>query len=157
LTSHPLKYAVIERERRFLLRCLPEIEPAEVWRIRDRYLDGTRLRLREVEHPDGSIVRKLGHKVRLGAGPRTIACTSNYLDDPEWDALCGLPGRELIKTRHRYAHEGGWVNVDLFADGSLLAEVDDGDGAPQELPEWLVVLDEVTDDEQWTGAGMARR
>jgi hypothetical protein len=63
-----------------------------------------------VDH-DGTVVRKLGHKVRLSAGPREVACTSMYLDD--------------------------------------------GDLPPVEVPAWLSVVREVTDDEGWTGASLA--
>src|SRR5215469_13457471 len=82
-----LKYAVVERERRFLVSKLPDVA-LERRRIVDRYITGTRLRLREVVTEDGVVTRKLGHKVRLGEGPREIACTSLYLDDDEWDVLC---------------------------------------------------------------------
>ena len=60
-----LKYAVVERERRFLVSRLPEVAH-ERRRIVDRYVTGTRLRLREVVTEDGIVTRKLGHKVRLG-------------------------------------------------------------------------------------------
>ena len=49
--SISLKYAVVERERRFLLASLPEgIDCTR--QIIDRYLTGTRLRLREVREAD---------------------------------------------------------------------------------------------------------
>ena len=63
----PLKYAHVETERRFLVRALPP-GITRVSDITDRYLVGTRLRLREVT-TDGATTRKLGHKVRLGIGP----------------------------------------------------------------------------------------
>jgi hypothetical protein len=40
--------------------------------VSDRYVIGTRLRLREVPRMDGSVIRKLGHKVRLGEGPAEV-------------------------------------------------------------------------------------
>ncbi|MEO6704076.1 MAG: hypothetical protein ABI140_09860 [Jatrophihabitantaceae bacterium] len=40
--------------------------------IADRYVIGTRLRLREVRQADGVVKRKLGHKVRLTRGPGEI-------------------------------------------------------------------------------------
>jgi hypothetical protein len=69
-----LKYAVIERERRFLVRSVPRGVTA-VSQIRDRYIEASRLRLREVRGLDGRVVRKLGQKIRLGDGPSAIACT----------------------------------------------------------------------------------
>ncbi|MCA9563244.1 MAG: hypothetical protein KC561_07135, partial [Myxococcales bacterium] len=66
-TARPLKrkYARVERERRFLLERLPtELDAAAFHRIRDRFLEGTNLRLRRVEMPDGShLVTKLGQKL----------------------------------------------------------------------------------------------
>ena len=77
-----LKYAVVERERRFLVSKLPGVAD-ERRRIVDRHVTSTRLRLREVVTEDGAVTRKLGHKIRLGEGSREIACTSLYLDDGE--------------------------------------------------------------------------
>lgn len=106
--------------------------------------------------PDGTVVRKLGHKVRLADGPRAVACTSLHLDDAEWDLLAHLPARTLHKRRH-HVHRDGWhIAVDEFDDGTLLAEVDDGDQPARPVPAWLDVIREVTDDEAWTGTALAR-
>jgi CYTH domain-containing protein len=150
-----LKYAVMERERRFLVSRLPEITH-EQRRITDRYVTGTRLRLREVVTEDGVVTRKLGHKVRLGEGPHEIACTSLYLNDDEWNTLCQLPAKTLSKVRHLMSRDGVTVAVDELDDGTLLAEIDDGDGAPVPVPGWLDVLQDVSADEDWTGAQLAR-
>ena len=59
------KYARVERERRFLL-ARPPPAPAVIAsrRITDRYLPGTRLRLRRVDHLDGGTCEfKLTQKV----------------------------------------------------------------------------------------------
>ncbi len=94
-----LKYAVVERERRFLVDHIPDGVVSKR-RIVDRYVEGTRLRLREVTDDDGMITRKLGHKARLNKGPEEVACTSMYLDDAEWRLLCQLPALVLRKVRH---------------------------------------------------------
>ena len=47
--------------------------------------------------------------------------------------------------------------VVLDVDGTLVAEIDDGDHPRDHVPGWLDVLREVTLDEEWTGAGLARR
>ena len=151
---HPLKYAVVERERRFLLARLPD-GVTETREIVDRYVDGTRLRLREVRAADGSMVRKLGHKVRLGEGPAAVACTSLYLDDEEWAVLVALPARFLRKRRHLVHRDGLVVAVDEHEDGTLVAEIDDGDRPGGGVPSWLDVVADVTDDERWTGAALA--
>jgi CYTH domain-containing protein len=151
----PLKYAVVERERRFLVSKLPDVAHERRY-IADRYVTGTRLRLREVVTEDGAVTRKLGHKVRLGAGPREIACTSLYLDDDEWDVLSQLPAKTLRKVRHLVTQGGVTVAIDELDDGTLLAEIDDEDGTPVPVPSWLDVVRDVTDDEKWTGAQLAR-
>ena len=150
----PLKYARVERERRWLLAGRPNDAEGEVLEIEDRYLLGTRLRLREVTASDGTTVRKLGHKVRLEDGPDAIACTSLYLDVAEWDRLVGLPAVRLSKRRTRYPVDGGRVVLDEFRGGLaglVLAEID---GPGQLPPDWPVVS-EVTNDERYTGGALA--
>ena len=150
----PLKYAHVETERRFLVGAVPD-GVSRVSDITDRYIDGTRLRLREVI-TDGAATRKLGQKVRLGPGPATIAHTSIYLSDEEWSVLCHLPAWILRKRRHHIERDGIVIAVDQFGDGSLVAEIDGGDERPADPPAWLGVIREVTDDEGFTGAGRAR-
>lgn len=147
-----LKYAHVERERRFVVAAIPE-GVTRVTRIEDHYLENSRLRLRQVTAAEGTVVRKLGQKVRLGAGPDAIACTSLYLDDAEWELLLSLPHRTLYKTRHLVERDGVVVAVDEFDDGTLVAEIDDGDAGPAAVPSWLPVVRDVTHDEAWTGAG----
>lgn len=149
-----LKYARVETERRFLVRAVPA-GVSEVAQIVDFYLDGTRLRLREVT-AGGVTTRKLGHKVRLGAGPEAVAHTSVYLDQAEWDLLAALPARRLAKRRHQVRRDGVTLAVDEFPDGTLVAEIDGGDQRPPDPPPWLEVIREVTGEEDFTGAGRAR-
>lgn len=154
-----LKYAHVERERRWLLAAVPDGLEAE-WSlaITDRYLVGTRLRLRETVADDGAVVRKLGQKVRLGDGPDEIACTSVYLDDAEWEALSVLESRLLRKVRRRARTGGVPVSVDVFEGdcaGLVLLEIDRGDGPDAGLPDGLAALAEVTGDEAFTGARLA--
>ncbi|WP_235619180.1 hypothetical protein [Embleya scabrispora] len=128
--AHPGKYARIERERRFLLAAPPA--PADVtttWAIGDRYLTGTRLRLRRVERPDGSCEFKLTQKVpvvRPGAIQGLI--TNTYLSAAEYDLLATLPARVLSKTRFGVPP----VGVDVF-DGPLRGLV----LAEAEFTDWL--------------------
>jgi CYTH domain-containing protein len=148
-----LKYAVVERERRFLVIAIPDGVVA-TRQITDRYLTGTRLRLREV-HEGGAIVRKLGDKVRLTDGPAEVACTNLYLDDAEWAALEVLPGSAITKVRHLVERDGWRVAVDEHEDGTLVAEIDNGDHPSVGVPAWLEVVREVTEDESFSGAGLA--
>lgn len=152
--SISLKYAVVERERRYRLGRLPD-GVSSTKEILDRYVTGTRLRLREVRDSDGTVTRKLGHKVRLTDGPTEVACTNFYLDDDEWALLAALPARLLRKRRHMIHRDGLLVAVDEHDDGTLIAEIDDGDQPSDFVPEWLDVVDDVTADEAWTGARLA--
>ena len=95
----PLKYAHVERERRWLLATLPDLSGVPMT-ITDQYLVGTRLRLREVVEGE-AVVRKLGHKVRLDADAGEVACTNFYLDDAEWAVLSGLPAQARCGTGRR--------------------------------------------------------
>lgn len=149
-----LKYAHIETERRFLVRAVPA-GVQKVSDITDYYLDGTRLRLRAVT-TDGATTYKLGHKVRLGAGPGSIAHTSIYLDDTEWALLRRLPARIVRKRRHHVRRDDIVVAIDEFADGTRVAEIDGGNERPADPPAWLQVIREVTNDEDFTGGGRAR-
>ena len=148
------KYAVVERERRFLVASLPE-GVSETTEIVDRYVTGTRLRLREVRSGDGTVTRKLGHKVRLSDGPAEIACTNFYLSDQEWEVLLALPSTMLRKRRHLIERDGLVVAVDEHEDGTLVAEIDDADHPSRQVPAWLEVLADVSEDEAWTGIRLA--
>jgi CYTH domain-containing protein len=145
----------VERERRYLLASLPE-GVTSTSLIVDRYVTGTRLRLREVRDEAGTVIRKLGHKVRLTDGPAAVACTNFYLDQQEWAVLADLPSRLLRKTRHTVHRDGLVVAIDEHADGTLIAEIDDGDLSSRVVPDWLDVVADVSDDERWTGAQLAR-
>ncbi|WGY04947.1 hypothetical protein QI633_27180 (plasmid) [Nocardioides sp. QY071] len=153
--SVSLKYAVVERERRYLLATLPEGVTSSR-EILDRYVTGTRLRLREVRENDGTVIRKLGHKVRLTEGPAEVACTNFYLNDAEWTALLALPARLLRKKRHLIHRDGLLVAIDEHEDGTLVAEIDDRESPSDFVPEWLDVVRDVSNDEDWTGARLAR-
>lgn len=176
-----MKYARWERERRFLLAGPPVpggTSPASL-SIHDRYLDGTRLRLRLVEQAGQPAVRKLGQKIRQpGTSPPAVAHTSLYLDPAEYQALAGLPAAELTKTRTLLCWDGPMLAVDVFTGrlaGLVLAEYDlagdraaddgsardgsTGDGPPGDGPDgWppVPVLAEVTGDERFTGGALAR-
>jgi CYTH domain-containing protein len=70
--------------------------------------------------------------------------------------LWRFPVKMLRKVRHVVTRGGVTVAIDELEDGTLLAEVDDQDGVPVPVPSWLDVLGDVTDDERWTGARLAR-
>jgi len=159
------RYAHLERERRCLLPPAQageqvEVPSTRILEIEDRYLRGTRLRLRTVREEGLVPVRKLGQKVRPDQDhPSTVEHTTMYLDEAESSALTALPGDALIKTRTLKPWQGLTVAVDVFAGpltGLVLAEVDLGDTGllPSSGPP-LTWLAEVTDDERFTGGHLA--
>lgn len=161
MTGQPsLKYSHIERERRFLLSKVPSPDQVlRVLQIHDRYLHGTRLRLRLIEESGRQPVQKLGQKVRLDeTSPRVVAHTTMYLTEAEFSALLVLPADELTKTRHVLTVGDSTVAVDVFhgnLDGLVLAEVDLGerDTMLPTLP--ATPLAEVTNDTRFTGGVLA--
>lgn len=139
-----LKYAHVERERRYLLEALPDLTGARELRITDRYLEGTRLRLRTVEEDGHPTVHKLGQKIRL-EGVSTNAHTTLYLSAAEHAGLAHLPGRDLHKTRHL---KDGWA-FDVHPSGLLLAESESG------LEPWFRYVREVTEEDGFSGGRLA--
>lgn len=141
-----LKYARLEHERRFLLAGRPEGGAVSV-RLTDRYLTGTRLRLRRSVEGDRT-VRKLTQKV-------PGALTTIYLDEPEYEVLAAQPAAVLGKRRYRVPP----LVVDVFEGplaGLVLAEAEFESAAEVTAfvpPEWVVA--EVTDDDRFTGGRLA--
>jgi CYTH domain-containing protein len=67
-----------------------------------------------------------------------------------------LPARTLRKKRHIVSAQGWVLAVDEHENGTLIAEIDDGDEPSDELPDWLDIVRDVTTDETWTGGAIAR-
>jgi CYTH domain-containing protein len=154
------KYARPERERRFLLRAAPDGLGPGV-RIEDRYIDRSRLRLRRVEGAGGTLVMKLGQKLRVDdADPSTVWLTNLYLSASEYEVLAALPGAELRKVRHRWELRGGPFSVDVFEGplaGIVLAEVECADDdlfADVATPPGA--LADVSRDDRFSGGSLAR-
>ena len=156
-----LKYARVELERRWLVdrAARPGLEDAFLTLIEDRYIVGTRMRLRQMSRPDlGEIKWKLTKKYDcVEACARPIVST--YLTQREYDLLRTLPARELAKRRHHLEFDGRWWSVDLF-DGALagleMVECEAERREPLDLlvpPDWA--LREVTDLPQWQCGSLA--
>lgn len=157
------KYARFELERRFLVGRVPEgIADDRGWRISDRYIKNTQLRLRRMEPIDGGeIIFKLGQK-HVPSPPNfsRMTITNIYLSPGEYAVLAGLEALELHKLRHSIEHDDRIFSVDVFNDhlkGLVLAEV--GFETPDEmdqtldLPPW--VIREVSGDIRFTGGALA--
>ncbi|GIH09927.1 hypothetical protein Rhe02_79940 [Rhizocola hellebori] len=150
------KYAKLERERRFLLTDMPA-QAKDPRLIEDRYLVGTRLRLRRVE-ADSQVVYKFCQKVRPDeANPSTVAITNIYLAEAEYERLRQLPATILRKTRRLWQVGQQSFAVDKFHGdlaGLLLAEIELPDLA-QSLLLPAPIGREVTTDDRFSGGYLA--
>ena len=119
--SKRLKYARIERERRFLLAALPAgLEPdAGYQQFEDLYFPGTSLRLRRVTSPAGDVVElKLNQKLPHDSNaPSHRIVASVYLPAADFGLLGSLPGRRLVKRRYAFPWRGVGFGVDVFQEG----------------------------------------
>ncbi len=155
------RYVQIEREQRWVLRELPDGLVAPV-SITDRYLTGTRLRLRMMQSDSHDPVYKLGQKVRPDkSSPAVVKLTTMYLDEDEYARLRRLPGHELRKTRRRMSGAARsdlrGLAVDEFHDhliGLVLAELDLGADRPAMDHLGLAAI-EVTTDDRFSGGALA--
>jgi CYTH domain-containing protein len=163
VSEQPGKYARFELERRFLVGRPPEgIAEDQGWRISDRYIKNTRLRLRRMEPiHGGEVVFKLGQKdVPSPSDFSRMTITNIYLSAREYAVLAELEALELHKRRHPIAHDDRIFSVDVFdahLTGLVLAEVgfetSDEMGRPFDLPPW--VIREVSNDIRFTGGALA--
>lgn len=148
-----LKYARIERERRFLLTQFPSsANVVRVCRIVDRYIDGTSLRLREISEENRAAVFKLTQKIRMpGIGAQRGLITTMRLTSEEFLMVSQLPARTLGKTRCSVPPFG----IDVFEgtlQGLLIAEAEFDSAAAAgalELPPFI--FREVSADDRFTG------
>ncbi len=150
------KYAKVERERRFLLTEMPA-QASDPRFIEDRYIVGTRLRLRRIE-VGPQVVYKFCQKVRPDeSAPSTVAITNIYLDEAEYKKLCQLPAATLRKTRRVWQVGHHTFVVDEFHGdlaGLLLAEIELPDPS-RDLSLPTSIGKEVTTDERFSGGYLA--
>jgi hypothetical protein len=152
------KYARIERERRFLLAAPPSGAPIRRVLIEDRYLRGTRLRLRRItdlDAPGEPATYKLTQKIpRADGGPGLI--TNLYLSAAEYAALADIAADEILKVRSSFPPLG----VDVFEgplSGLILAEAEFDtatDEAEFQAPSDAIA--EVTTDLRFTCGSLAK-
>lgn len=144
-------YARLEREQRWLLASLPA-GLSSPFAVYDRYLNGTRFRLRRVER-DGDVVFKLGQKIPCATD--AVMLTNTYLSADEYGVFAALPAREVRKARSHLSHDGRTFAIDHFDDGLILAEVELTADEPH-LPLPPFASRDVTGDPAFTGGALAR-
>ena len=153
------KDARVERERRYLLRDLPEgltrVDPH--LQITDNYITGTRLRIRKVRDPR---TNKWTVKFTQKFAPdpdnlsRTII-TNTYLNALEAETLSLFNTNEIRKNRYYFDYEGRKFSVDMFMGdlfGLVLAEVGfETDEELNSFPQPSFALADVTNNPLFSG------
>ena len=153
------KYALIERERRYLLQDLPEgmTRADSHVQITDNYITGTRLRLRKVRDPrTNKWTVKFTQKFAPNSEDfsRTVI-TNTYLNAAEYEVLSVFEANEIRKNRYPFEWEGRRFTIDMFLGelfGLVLAEVSfesDAELASFSKPPFAIA--EVTNNELFTG------
>ncbi|MGB3811060.1 MAG: hypothetical protein WA943_13290 [Parvibaculum sp.] len=157
-----LKYAQIERERRWLCTQMPEeaISAPEIFEIVDYYLPDSALRLRSAAPLHGGVDNlRLSKKTQL-ADPRHRLITTIYLSESEYAQMRVLGGLVLKKHRHSFSLAGRRISVDRFdapLAGLVLAEVEfDDDETMSAYPSPPFAIREVTHDAHFTGFALAQ-
>lgn len=153
------KYARIERERRYLLRDLPEgINRADAHvQITDNYLTGTNLRIRKVRDPKTNkwVVKFTKKFAPDPADPSLTIITNIYLNATETEMLAPFEANEIRKNRYYFDFEGRRFSIDMFLGdllGLTLAETGfetDEEMAAFELPPFAIA--DVTNNEIFSG------
>lgn len=150
------KYAHIERERRWLVdpRCRPDLSTLSFTLIEDRYITGTRLRLRRMTSETQSSL-KLTKKYDA-SDPLARPIVTSYLTEAEYALFAALPADGI--TKRRYSCQGH--SLDQF-EGALagleLAEREAADSAAlRAIAAPLWTIREVSDDPRYQGGTLAR-
>jgi len=153
------KYALVERERRYLLEDLPEglNRASDHFQITDNYISGTRLRLRKVRDPrSNKWVVKFTQK--YAPNPTDLSrtmITNSYLNAAEYEVLSMFEANEIRKNRYSLDFEGRKFSVDMFLGdllGLVLAEVSfDTDEEMEGFQSPPFALADVTNNETFTG------
>jgi CYTH domain-containing protein len=159
------KYARVERERRYLLRDLPEgmTRADPHLQITDNYMTGSRLRLRKVREPrTNKWTVKFTQKFAPNPADlsRTII-TNTYLNALEAEVLSTVfNSNEIRKNRYPFEFDGRKFSVDMFLGdlfGLVLAEVSfETDGELDQFPNPPFALADVTNEELFTGGRLCQ-
>ena len=157
------KYALVERERRYLLQDLPEgLTRADPHRqITDNYITGTRLRLRKVRDPKTN-KWTVKFTQKFAPDPRDLSrtiITNIYLNALEAETLSVFDANEIRKNRYHFEFAGRVFSIDMFLGdlfGLVLAEVSfETDEELQSFPKPPFAIADVTNDETFTGGRLS--
>ncbi len=163
MNAEEAKYTRVEYERRFL------VWPQADWRnsaepyskvFEDKYIQGTRLRLRVLTDTDtGRRVIKLNKKAE-SPSPYFQTISRILLSPDEYKLFDGLTGERLKKERHYHYHLGRVFSVDVFEgelEGLILCETEtDGMEDLMSVQFPAFATHEVTEDPFFTGGNLCR-
>jgi CYTH domain-containing protein len=156
------KYAHVERERRWL------IDPAQTAPlggrfvlIEDRYISGTRMRLRRMlDSANGAVALKLTKKYDA-SDPLARPIVTTYLTEAEYALIATLPAEQLVKRRVALHDADHTYSIDWFfgpLEGLVLAEIEWPDDAGLRcLPPPPGAVREVSGDWRYEGGSLAVR
>jgi len=166
----------IEIERKFRLRAAPDeallaAHGAVAKRIEQVYLRldpaasgpdaPDAARVRRTELADGSVTYRRTTKRRVGAF--SFDEVEDVITEAEWTAALARADpdrRPVLKTRHVVAHGAQALEIDVFEQppGLMVLEVELGsEEEAVDLPDWLGEWREVTGDDRYLNASLARR
>lgn len=155
------KYAVLENERRFLVR--PQaVEGLAISRrrlIEDRYLSGGRMRLRAITD-EASGAREFKLCKKYGSADAVSEPIVNiYLSEAEHAAFAILPGAEVVKRRCSVEYASRAFSLDLFLGRLEGLAICEAEAATREaivalaFPPWATV--EITAEPFFAGGSLA--
>jgi len=154
------KYARVERERRYLLRDLPEgmTRADPHLQITDNYMTDSRLRLRKVREPrTNKWTVKFTQKFAPNPGDLSRAIITNtYLNALEAEVLSSIfNSNEIRKNRYPFEFDGRNFSIDMFLGdlfGLVLAETSfETDEELDNFPAPPFALADVTNDPLFSG------
>jgi len=155
------KYARLELERRWLVDgdARPPLKGGYGTLIEDRYILGSRIRLRRMSRPDlRQTTWKLTKKYEA-IDPAARPIVTTYLTEAEFDLLRTLPAHDLVKRRYHLSMEDSGWSIDLFEgplQGLETIECEAGDRATLDAlrpPHWA--LHEITGLPHWQCGALA--
>ncbi|HET6671417.1 MAG TPA: hypothetical protein VFH15_14415 [Pyrinomonadaceae bacterium] len=157
------RYARLERERRYLLKDLPEglTRASPHVQITDNYITGTRLRLRKVREPQSN-KWTVKFTQKFAPNPADLSrslITNTYLTAAESEALAVFEANEIRKNRYPYEFASRKFSIDLFLGdlfGLVLAEtsfVSDED--LDSFPPPPFAIEDVTNNDLFTGGNLS--
>jgi CYTH domain-containing protein len=157
---HP-KYAHVERERRWIVdpSSRPALDGLPSILIEDRYIDGTRLRLRRMTDSSSSeVALKLTKKYEADV-PLARPVVTAYLNEAEYETFTALPARLVVKRRFHVQDNDREFSVDQFCGelaGLELVEIEwpDDEGLRALVPP-LWAGREVSADTAYQGGNLA--